>query len=194
MRKILCLYLFIYNIQIFSQQVIILGKNEKYIVQAGKIYSFNNRLKQSFYNEVTQYFAKLKVSDTIIIIETPPIDWGKRVNSSNGEIKYNRAFKSGFVCNLLIRDLQPHHEYILTLNGRPDLAGNDLLTDTVPGSTGKIEKYYDFDRVTTDSNGDIKIQYGIMLKTGSYHIRFYVKDAYDFKIVLYHDYFRFEVE
>ena len=34
---------------------------------------------------------------------------------------------------------------------------------------------------------------GIYLKPGSYKARCYVKDAGDFKIVLYHDYFAFEV-
>jgi hypothetical protein len=35
---------------------------------------------------------------------------------------------------------------------------------------------------------------GVFLKPGGYDVRCYVKDTADFKIVLYRDFFRFEVK
>ena len=123
---------------------------------------------------------------------TPPLEWGKKVSDSTyGEIAYLPALKYGFFVNLQLVNLLPDHNYQLCLNGNPKLAGNDLLPDTVPNLN--IEKYYDFLSVKTDSHGSYKSTIGIFLKPGDYNVRFYVKDTNGFKIVLYHDYFKFSV-
>jgi hypothetical protein len=42
--------------------------------------------------------------------------------------------------------------------------------------------------------GEYMATFAIALPKGPYDVRFYVKDTDDFKIVLYHDFFRFAVE
>jgi hypothetical protein len=88
-------------------------------------------------------------------------------------------------------NLIPDHGYLSTLNGNPKLAGNNLLPDTVPNFN--IEKYYDFLSIKTDSQGKYHAMIAVYLKQGDYHVRFYIKDIDHFKIVLYHDYFKFNV-
>lgn len=43
----------------------------------------------------------------------------------------------------------------------------------------------------TDDSGNFEKKIAVQLSPGDYHVRFYVKDQRDYKIVLYHDYFRF---
>ncbi len=90
-----------------------------------------------------------------------------------------------------LEGLTPSHRYILTLNGNPARAGNDKLMETV--SHNQKEKYYDFQTVTTDAHGRYRATFGIVLPPGPYDVRFYVKDTADFKIILYHDFFKFAV-
>jgi hypothetical protein len=124
---------------------------------------------------------------------TSPPAWGRTVSpETRGEIRYRTSFAGGFDCNITLERLVPNHAYILTLNGNPALAGNDLFLSPVPGSPK--ERYYDFAIVTTDSRGSFHSSFGVRLKRGSYDARIYVKDTSDFKIVLYHDYFKFAVE
>ncbi|MBK8477870.1 MAG: hypothetical protein IPL39_16660 [Opitutaceae bacterium] len=126
-----------------------------------------------------------------LTLGNPPA-WGKTIAAdTRGVLTFERAFAHGFVGRLLLENLVPDHEYILTLNGNPKLAGNLLLPDAVPGL--KEEKYYDFLHVRTDAAGRFEGMLGVHLQPGSYAVRLYVKDADDFKIVLYHDYFPFTV-
>ncbi len=124
--------------------------------------------------------------------DTPPIAWGKKVNDFKlGRAAYDTSFTKGFIAEVWLNNLLPKHEYILTLNGRPDLAGNNLLTESVPGNP--VEKYYDFLIIRTDEKGDYHSKLGVYLKPGKYQVRFYVKDNDDKLIILYHDYFKFTV-
>jgi hypothetical protein len=91
-----------------------------------------------------------------------------------------------------LKGLAPEHRYILTLDGNPKLAGNDRLADAVPGLP--TERYMDFFTATTDARGRYTAAFAIALRPGPYDVRFYVKDTDDFKIVLYHDYFKFSVK
>ncbi len=93
---------------------------------------------------------------------------------------------------MTLEGLTPNHKYILTLNGNPARAGNDKLMETVDHN--KKQKYYDFRTITTDANGRYHATFGIRLPAGPYDVRFYVKDTTDFKIILYHDFFKFTVE
>ena len=125
-------------------------------------------------------------------LDTPPIAWGKKVNNFRlGRLAYHTSFPGGFVADIWLNNLLPKHNYILCLNGKPDLDGNDLLIEPVPNN--EKEKYYDFLVIETDSNGEYNSKIGVYLKTGAYHVRFYVKDNDDKLIILYHDYFKFSV-
>jgi hypothetical protein len=130
--------------------------------------------------------------ETALELINPP-SWGKTVSEgTHGKIRFHPSFAGGFACRITLDGLLPDHAYILTLNGNPALPGNDLLLSLVPGSAK--ERYYDFLIVKTDSQGHFDESFGIYLKAGKYDARCYVKDTGDFKIVLYHDYFPFEVK
>jgi hypothetical protein len=121
-----------------------------------------------------------------------PPEWGKTVPGAAGKITFHDKFPGGFFVQVALDGLAPGHRYILTLNGNPKLAGNERLVDPVPGM--KAERYFDFFTITTDKHGRYDVPFGIALLPGPYDVRFYVKDTDDFKIVLYHDYFKFAVE
>jgi len=118
--------------------------------------------------------------------------YGRDVPGAGGMIQFHESFPGGVVLKVALMGLLPGHKYILTLNGNPERAGNDRLVDPVPGN--EAEKYFDFQTVTTDAMGQFMATFAIALPKGPYDVRFYVKDTDDFKIVLYHDFFRFEVE
>lgn len=118
--------------------------------------------------------------------------WGRLVRGASGGILFHPSFRGGFVVRVALEGLVPDHPYILTLNGNPERAGNASLVDPVPGN--EREKYFDFQTVTTDARGTYQATFGIALPAGPYDVRFYVKDPADFKIVLYHDFFRFGVK
>lgn len=117
---------------------------------------------------------------------TPP-EWGRTVPGAAGSVRLHPTVAGGLVLQVALTGLAPDHAYLLTLNGNPQLPGNDLLPDTVPGNPR--EKYLDFLTATTDQHGGYEATFGIVLPAGVYQVRFYVKDTADFKIILYHDYF-----
>jgi len=121
-----------------------------------------------------------------------PPEWGKTVPGAAGSLVFHDKFRGGFLVRVSLDKLAPKHRYILTLNGNPKLAGNERLVDLVPGM--ETERYFDFLTITTDADGHFAATFGIALVPGPYDVRFYVKDTADFKIVLYHDYFKFTVE
>jgi hypothetical protein len=121
-----------------------------------------------------------------------PPEWGRTVPGAHGTIEYHAAFAGGFVVRLALAGLAPNHRYILTLNGNPGLPGNDRLVDPVPGNPR--ERYFDFLTASMNATGRYAATFAIRLPAGPYGVRFYVKDTDDFKIVLYHDYFKFEVQ
>lgn len=121
-----------------------------------------------------------------------PPEWGRTVAGAHGEIQFHESFPAGFVVKVALDGLLPSHRYILTLNGNPKLEGNERLYDLVPGMS--TERYVDFLTATTDAQGHYQATFAIALPAGPYGVRFYVKDTVDFKIVLYHDYFKFQVE
>ena len=109
-----------------------------------------------------------------------------------GRIAYYTSFPGGFVADLWLNNPLPNHEYKAYTQWKGRLVGNELLSEPVPGNEN--EKYYDFLIVKTDSKGEYHAKLGVYLKPGAYHVRFYVKDADDFLIILYHDYFKISVE
>ena len=177
----------------FSQQVIVFSKTEKCFLNV-KDSPCKPKGKEKL--DFLADFQHVNFQDTAGLnkmkLITPPLEWGKKVNDdTNGEIVFFSSFANGFITDLSLFNLLPDHNYLLTLNGNPKLAGNDLLPDTVPNLS--IERYYDFLSIKTDSHGNYHARIGIYLKHGNYGVRLYVKDTDGYKIVLYHDYFNFTV-
>jgi len=113
-----------------------------------------------------------------------PPAWGRVVSAETaGKLQIRRSFAQGLVFHVDLEHLLPGHTYVLCVNGRPEHPGNAFLPESVPGH--EAEKYYDFCRVTTDGRGGYHAGYALLLHPGPYNVHFYVKDASDFKIVLY---------
>jgi len=177
----------------YAQNIIVLSKNEKCYLDSINI---KCKVDQNYKLEFINNFKNEKLKDSLNTkrakLITPPLEWGKKVSDTTyGEIAYCNSFPSGFITDLSLFNLLPEHTYLLTLNGNPKLAGNNLLPDTVPNYN--IEKYYDFLSIKTDIYGNYHARIGVYLKPSEYNARFYVKDTNGFKIVLYHDYFKFDV-
>lgn len=119
-----------------------------------------------------------------------PPEWGKTIRpQTGGRVRYHRIFPHGFACRITLHDLVPNQAYILTLNGSPLKDGNVLLPTKVPNV--EREKYYDFLDFKSDENGGFDAELGIFLEPGRYDVRIYVKDASDFRIVLFREFFPF---
>ena len=178
----------------FSQQIVIFEKGDVcYLNSDSAECKPTDSGKAAFLESFTLDIKKAVTYESEFNFDTPPIAWGKKVNDFRlGRVTHHTSFPGGFVADVWLNNLLPKHDYVLTLNGRPDLAGNDLLTEPVPGNP--IEKYYDFLTIKTDANGEYHAKVGVYLKKGAYHVRFYVKDDDDKLIILYHDYFKFTVD
>jgi hypothetical protein len=149
--------------------------------------------RNAFLNNYRQFLVDENFPGKGIDLVIPPLEWGKKENDeTHGKLFYQESFKYGFVTHLFLVKLAANHKYRLTLNGNPELDGNELLPDRVPGNDK--ERYYDFLDILTNEKGDYNANLAVGLTPGKYHLRFYVKDMDDWKIVLYHDYFRFTVE
>ncbi len=173
-------------------QIVVFGKEDVLTLDSGAaVAAPKDPAKARFLAACQAELAHPTASPTRFTLSAPP-EWGKRVSGGGGVIEFRDAFPGGFFVRLTLTGLAPKHRYILTLNGNPALAGNDRLADPVPGNAK--ERYLDFLTVTTDGDGRYEATFGIALAAGPYHVRFYVKDTDDFKIVLFHDYFKFAVE
>ena len=177
----------------YSQKILVFSKEEKCYFDAK---SSPCKPEGNDKREFMDNFKSKSFRDTLNLIRikliTPPKEWGKKVSDTTfGKIAYYTSLHHGFITDLSLYNLLPDHNYLLTLNGNPKLVGNNLLPDTVPNYN--IEKYYDFLSIKTDLQGKFNARIGIYLKPGDYHVRFYVKDTDGFKIVLYHDYFKFTI-
>jgi len=117
---------------------------------------------------------------------------GRDIPTATGDIRYHRSFPGGVVIGVTLGGLVPKHEYVLTLNGAVQHAGNGNLPDQL--SRNNPQKFYDFSRISTDARGSYQATFGIRLPPGPYDVYFFVKDTADWKIVLGHELFQFTVE
>ena len=179
----------------FSQQIVVFSKDEVCDLKT------NNSICQTSEKNKSDFINLFKISDfsdTSLISKiefiAPPLQWGRKIGNEAkyGEVIFYKSLINGYVFNIKLANLLPNHSYILTLNGNPSLEGNNLLPDTVPNL--KAEKYYDFLSVKTDAGGEYNAKIGVYLLKGDYHVRFYIKDHDDCKIILYHDYYRFKIK
>jgi hypothetical protein len=182
-----------------AQQIVVLERTDVRILDSGGQGTLpgspgsptDDPEKAAFLQAVQADLARHAPFDDELTLVNPPA-WGRVVSpETTGKVRIRRAFDHGFVFHLGLDHLLPNHRYILTLNGNPQRAGNGFLADPVPGNPK--ERYYDFYVAMTDANGGYDADFGVFLHPGDYDIRFYVKDTEDFKIVLYHDFFKMTV-
>lgn len=175
----------------WSETLAVLGKNQITLLNtAGALSAVTENPSHRRFLAALGERGDQSVYEATLPVLTPP-EWGKTIEKSGGEIQYQRTFAQGFVGRLSLQGLARKHTYLLTLNGTPQHPGNERLPDPVPGIPE--ERFYDFLRVVTDAEGKYSADLGIYLLPGDYHVRIYVKDTDDFKIVLYRDYFDFSV-
>ena len=182
------------NTVLFSQKhIVVFAREDVCILELADSCKRSVENEVSFYNAYKTSIVKVSSPKFQIDLVTPPLEWGRKVSDKTyGTLSHLSSFEDGFVTGLSLNNMLPNHNYRLCLNGRPDLEGNTLLPTPVKGN--EKEKYYDFLTIKTDAQGEYHANLAILLKPGQYHVRFYVKDTDDFKIVLYHDYFRFNVQ
>jgi hypothetical protein len=176
-----------------AQQIAVFGEHDFYELDSGFALSGPKEPdRAAFFAAFKADLARHAPFESAMDLVSPPA-WGKTVGpGTRGTLRFHPAFGRGFCCRLSLENLLPDHAYILTLNGNPSRAGNGLLPSPVPGN--EKERYYDFLVVRTDARGAYDAALGVFLKPGDYDVRCYVKDASDFKIVLYRDFFPFRVD
>lgn len=184
----------LFNFESDAQPLIVLNNGREYaaILDDVSPYRFSEA-ELNFMHSVRLSYGKKSELLTERLLVNPPASWGKILHDScSGRINHYRQFPNGFYAEISLFHLQPLHTYVLTLNGRPDLEGNQLLPTPVPGN--EAEHFYDLISIQTDAEGNFQGTIAALLPPGDYHTRFYVKDTIDWKIILYHDYFPFKVE
>ncbi|GAB5409844.1 MAG: hypothetical protein BalsKO_22090 [Balneolaceae bacterium] len=192
--KILLTVAFLFIFQLYM--LCIAQEPDYLILNDNQICTSKNSFKEcSELTEVQKLFIKnavtvLPKSTAEKDLITPPFEWGKEASEeARGKLTHSTSYDLGWVSVVQLNNLLPNHKYMLTLNGNPELDGNELLPKPVPGL--EEERYWDIVEIETDTIGHFEKKIAVQLLPGEYHVRFYVKDQDDFKIVLYHDYFRF---
>lgn len=193
LRQLLIIPLLAIGGGLFAGQIVVFGEKDFYILDSGQVPAGPKDPARLAFFEAYKADAESEAPlENALDLVSPP-EWGKTVSEvTRGRIRFHPSFPGGFACRIALEHLLPDHDYILTLNGNPEKAGNGLLVSTVPGN--EKERYYDFLIIRTDGRGYYDSGLGVFLRPGSYDVRCYVKDTGDFKIVLYRDFFRFEVK
>ncbi len=192
MKKFILLGGLLLGRALFAHDIIVFGKNDFLLLDSEKPGATPvDATKATFLAAVKTDLAHPAPFAAPFKLSAPP-EWGKTIAGAVGQIEFHGKFSGGFFVRVTLEGLAADHHYILTLNGNPKLAGNERLADPVPGLPA--ERYFDFLTATTDAHGHYEATFAIALLPGPYDVRFYVKDTTDFKIVLYHDYFKFAVE
>jgi hypothetical protein len=178
--------------QLAADPIVVFGEKDFYVLNSpGNPKSPQEPDRLAFYEAMKADGDRPHLETTLELVSPP--EWGKTVSAATrGKIQFHPSFPGGFACHISLEHLLPDHDYILTLNGNPAKAGNAMLLSTVPGNPQ--ERYFDFLVVHTDDAGHYDSGLGVFLKPGGYDVRCYVKDTSDFKIVLYRDFFKFEVK
>jgi len=192
LRPLIVLSLLALTARLPAADLVVFGEHHAYRVGPGSPPpGWMDPAQKKFLLACAADFARPAVFETTYPLIDPPA-WGRTVGpTTGGTLHFHAAFTQGFMCHVSLVGLLPFHSYILTLNGNASLPGNDFLPLVVPGMDK--ERYYDFQIVKTDADGTFDGGFGVYLRKGPYDLRFYVKDTADFKIVLYQDYFPFEI-
>jgi len=136
--------------------------------------------------------SDLSVLDGFKELSIPPERDKTLPANCTGKLWHSSHSSNWFIFKITLNGLEADRDYVLTLNGKPDLPGNDSLPTLVPGRNE--ERYYDLTRIHTNADGQYAGVYAVQLKPGNYQLRFYVKDTTDWTIVLYRDFFPFCIQ
>ncbi len=174
-----------------SQTISVFGKNEITLIDAsGAVTALSDSPAHLSFLAALRRRGTTGNYESRLTFAAPP-EWGKTLVGAGGFVRFQPRFPQGLATQISLQGLAPNHAYLLTLNGTPHTPGNERLPDPVPGLPE--ERFYDFLRIVTNAEGAYEADLGIYLLPGDYHVRIYVKDTDDFKIVLYRDYFDFTV-
>lgn len=192
MKILLIIPLLLLGDALFAGELVVFGEKDFYVLDSASVRAAPREADRLAFYEAFKMEVKGRAPlENALDLINPP-QWGKTVSAeTRGRIQFHPFFPGGFAFRISLENLLPNHDYILTLNGNPEKAGNSLLPSPVPGN--ERERYYDFLIIKTDAHGHYDADLGVFLATGSYDVRCYVKDTGDFKIVLYRDFFKFEV-
>ena len=179
--------------RLLAGQLVVFGEKDFYVLDASPSPAGPSESdRAAFFQGFKADLARQAPLERALDLVNPP-EWGKTVSAqTRGRIQFRPSFRGGFACHLALENLLPDHDYILTLNGNPQRAGNSLLSSPVPGNPQ--ERYYDFLVIRSNAHGGYDATLGVFLRPGSYDVRCYGKDTGDFKIVLYRDFFPFAVK
>jgi len=125
---------------------------------------------------------------TRLSLSVAPDTWGKTVPGASGQVLHADDLQGAFTGKVELRGLEPNHQYVLSINGKPPHPSDSRLPQRV-----NDEGYADFKQVSTDSDGNVNDGFSVSLPSGQFDVNFFVKDATDFKIVLYSDFLQFAV-
>jgi hypothetical protein len=191
-KTLLIIPLLLLGGDLFAGQFVVFGEKDFYALDASPAPAGpKDAGRTAFFDGFKADLKRQAPFERALDLVSPP-EWGKTVGpATHGRIRFHPSFPGGFACQLSLDGLLADHGYILTLNGNPAREGNSLLLSPVPGN--EKERYYDFLVIRTDASGHYDASLGVFLAPGNYDVRCYVKDAGDFKIVLYRDFFKFEV-
>ena len=79
---------------------------------------------------------------------------------------------------------------LLTIHGKPPHPSNEWLPQVKDKANGK---YFDFEQISTDSNGNVDQKLTLPLRPGDYDVKCFVKDPTDWKTVLYNNLLTFKI-
>ncbi len=117
----------------------------------------------------------------------------------SGSICYAEAYRSPWPILVKLTRLAPEKTYWLTLNctipGSEEcrILGELAVPGWPPGKHYNGEGYWDFEQVQTDSKGAFDGAFELPLPSAEYRVKFFVKRARDWAILLHNDNIVFEV-
>jgi hypothetical protein len=109
-------------------------------------------------------------------------------------LNYERSNLDSFKGELQASDLNPTHQYILTINGKKNHSSNEKLKELCEIWEPTDEGYCDFDKVSTDDKGNLSVKIDEELPKGRYRIKFLIKDTANSIVVWSDDLVNFTVE
>jgi len=166
-----------------AEDVVVFGKGDSRVLGPASQERPRGAGDAAFLAAARRDFDGAAPYDAVFPLINPPA-WGRVVSAATaGRLEIRRSFARGLVFRVAMEHLEPGRAYVLCINGRPQHPGNELLPESVPGH--EAEKYYDFYTLTADAQGSYRGRIALLLRPGPYNVHFYVKDASDFKIVLY---------
>jgi hypothetical protein len=113
---------------------------------------------------------------------------------ASGKLIYAPKSRGVFEGAIELAGLPPSSSFVLTFNDKPGRDGSGTLPQKFERSDGKIETYYDFKHVRSDTQGKVAADIRVPLSAGKKDFKLFVKSLrHNYKVALFHDEIRFEV-